>query len=206
MTEAMASTQKHVRAFLDSSLGKTKAKSERERIEQALLRACERYDRYTLRKVEWRRYAVRGKRLKSIRSQAIGVAEIWSDLDVISRDDLEARLGRERVAAIIDDLRVLAREVDHLIGNIQTTGAPKDVAEERWICDVADIYEMAFGKKASVWGTASKKGTKKGPFYELLLVTRPERMPHYGKLHPKQVTAVLKRRSLLASDEFQLTD
>lgn len=193
MPERLQSIQRRIREHLDRSL-RTIKEGDRKEIEAALLRAADRYDRYMSSEDEWKEYAQRAAKLDGIRDHAREAAKGIGSLDIISREDFEARLGRERLATIKFDLERLALEADRLAKEVQRRGAPKNLAEERWIWEVADIFENALGKEAKVWGPGSGRRKNKGPFYELLEVCRPNFFPRYGKLHSKQVRTVLKRR------------
>jgi hypothetical protein len=116
------------------------------------------------------------------------------ELDIISRMDIEVRLGIEKVDAVVGSMIVLAQTMSLMIETVQRDGKPRDLAEEQWIYAVADIYEAVFSRKAAAWGSSNRPKRLRGPFYQLLEVSRPPSFHRYGKLHPKQVDAVLKRR------------
>ena len=128
-----------------------------------------------------------------LRIGAEWVQKLIGDLDVISRDDLEERLGREKLEAIEGYMGRLRDHATNRKEAVQRLGSPRELAEERWTQEVAEIYENAFGKKASVSGSSTKK-TSRGPFYKLLEVSLPSSFLRHGKLSPRQVNRVLKRR------------
>jgi hypothetical protein len=91
---------------------------------------------------------------------------------------------------VVGSLHRLSKEAAVLIGQAQTFGRPRNLAEERWILALAEIYENAFGQPATVWGTG---GLRRG-FYYFLELSRPKKFPAHGKLHPRQVDRLLKQR------------
>jgi len=159
------------------------------RIVQALRGAAQRYERLAERRAEWSSYGQRRKRLQAIEQNARQLADGLAKLDIVSRDSLEGFLGVERFDAMLGSANILASELNKLLDSIPKHGRPPDIAEERWIQEVAGIYELEFERKASIWS----KGNP-GPFYRLLQLARPDSLPRYGKLTPRQVTRVLKRQ------------
>ena len=76
----------------------------------------------------------------------------------------------------------------------------RDLAEERWITELADIYENAFSRPALI-GPVKKRGN----FYDLLQVSRPKEYPTKGKLGVRQIDRMLKRRKRKQLGEDPLT-
>jgi hypothetical protein len=160
----------------------------------AVSEAGERYDRYSTRKGEWSDYAARKGRLEKIVTLTEGLASALSDLDVLSRDDLTGRVGSKDVDAMIGSSRRLSKEAAILVSHAQTFGRGRDLAEERWIIELADIYENAFHQPACVWKTGRGPRTKRRGFYQFLELSLPKTFPRHGKLHPRQVDRLLERR------------
>jgi hypothetical protein len=156
----------------------------------AVREAGERYDQYIARKDEWWSFASRRDKLKKITRFIDKVASGLRELDVLSRDDLANRMGSKEIDELVGSLHRLSKEATVLIGQAQTFGRPRNLAEERWILALADIYENAFGQPATVWGTG---GLRRG-FYYFLELSRPKKFPAHGKLHPRQVDRLLKQR------------
>jgi hypothetical protein len=83
------------------------------------------------------------------------LAERWRppcDLDILRREDLETRIDPENLEALIGSLRFLSEETSVVAKETQKSGRPRDLAEEQWILELADIYENAFGVPARVLG------------------------------------------------------
>jgi hypothetical protein len=160
----------------------------------AVREAGERYDRYIAKKDEWWSFAARRDKLKKITTFIEGVASGLRDLDIVSRDDLACRVGAEKIDELAGSLQRLGVEAASLLRQVQTNGRPRDLAEERWILELADIYENAFYQPASVWGIGGGPVRRRGGFYLFLELSRPEQFPMHGKLHPRQVDRLLKRR------------
>lgn len=64
----------------------------------------------------------------------------------LSRDDLDLRFDAEKLSRLMASLPVLREEAGHLANAVQKSGRPRDLAEERWILEVADIFQNAFGQ------------------------------------------------------------
>jgi hypothetical protein len=71
---------------------------------------------------------------------------------------------------------------------------PRDLAEERWIFELADIYENSFFEDARVWGSGGGPKKHRGRFYRMLEISRPEMFPRAGKLSVRQIDRMLKNR------------
>jgi hypothetical protein len=156
--------------------------------------AGERYDRYMARRDEWFDYAARRRKLERITASIEAVASGISELDILSRDDLTSRVDPKELDELIGLLSRLAQETTFLFGDAQSNGRPRDLAEERWILELADIYENAFDQPAVVWGSGDGPIKGRSSFYHFLELSRPNSFPRHGKLHPRQVDRLLKRR------------
>jgi hypothetical protein len=160
----------------------------------ALLKAGARYDRYTARRKEWADYATRRNRLKSVTKLADNLASCLRALDIISRDDLASRFDPKVIEALLGSLSLLSKETMELAKDAQQNGRPSDLAEERWIFELADIYENAFSDEAHVSGSGGGPVRHRGKFYRLLELSRPESFPRFGKLSVRQIERALKAR------------
>jgi hypothetical protein len=67
----------------------------------------------------------------------------------------------------------------------------RDLAEERWIMEMADIYENAFCREATLSGSGSDP---RGKFYQFLKFGLPPSFARYGKLHIRHVKRALAKR------------
>jgi hypothetical protein len=165
----------------------------------AIVNAGKRYDRHAARKNEWLDYATRRNRLTGIARLADALVSELCKLDIVSRDDLACRDDPKKLEALTGSLRFLSKETADLTKQAQGNGRPRDLAEERWISELADIYENAFGKPASVWGSGDGEAKRRGTFYHLLEVGRPASFPRYGKLSVRQIERTLKLRKKRAA-------
>jgi hypothetical protein len=152
---------------------------------RALETAGARYDRYTARRDEWLDYATRRNRIKFIIKLTSELTAGLSELDVVSRDDLATRADQKKIEVLLGSLTRLGAEMCDLLADVQDNGRPRDLAEERWMLELADIYENAFGQPA---------GANRTMFCRLLELSRPSSFPRHGKLNPRQIGRTLKRR------------
>jgi hypothetical protein len=182
-----------VREFLERELPPAK-KDQVSYLTNVLLEVGQLYDRHTARRDEWLNYAKRRDRLIWITKSAEALASFLSDLDILSRDDLAARFGAKRIEELIGSLRILGHKTKDLVSEAQKDGRPRELAEERWIIAVAEIYENAFARPARVWGAGAGPVTGRGSFYRLLEVSRPALFARRGKLSPRQIDRKLKGR------------
>jgi hypothetical protein len=97
------------------------------------------------------------------------------------------------IEALIGSLVFLENETAKLVKHVQKNGRPRDLAEERWILELADIYENFFLKPARVWGSSAEPVKRRGKFYDLLNVSRPLSFPRHGKLSLRQIDRTLRR-------------
>jgi hypothetical protein len=163
----------------------------------ALRQAGARYDRYDASRHDWLPYAVRRKRLEAITTLAEGLASALCNLDILSRDDLSSRVDPATTEALIGSLCVISKAATDLTEETQRIGKPRDLAEERWILEIADIYENAFNELPSVWRSDTAQKKRGSKFYRLLELNRPSSFPRHGKLSPRQIDRMLKRRRKL---------
>jgi hypothetical protein len=164
-----------------------------------LREAGKRYDRYIANRDEWFDYAARRRKLERITASIEAVATGLSELDILSRDDLASRVDSKKIDELVGSLGPLAKETRSLFEQAQSTGRPRDLAEERWILELAEIYENAFNQPAIVWGSGDGPIKERSSFYHFLELSRPSSFPRYGKLHMRQVDRLLKRRVPLHS-------
>lgn len=180
-----------IRGFLERELPPGK-KRDAPLIAGFLQEASERYDRYSERRDDWRNYNRRRRQVMRIAKLAGDLVSGLSELDILTRDDFSRRFDSRLFEALVGSLSFLQSEAKDLADAIQSGGRPKDLADERWILEVADVYENAFNRNAVVWGTSSAR--RRGPFYSLLQISRPKSFARWGKLNPRQIDRVLKRR------------
>src|ERR1035437_5143541 len=140
----------------------------------AVLNSGARYDRYAAKKHEWERYANRKNRLSAIKKLANAFASSLSKLDIISRDELASRVKPNEIEALVGSLHFLSEEATDLASKIQEDGRPRNLARDRWILELAEIFEKDFRNPARVWGSAD--GAIRGDFYRLLVLSRPGRI------------------------------
>jgi hypothetical protein len=173
----------------------------------AVLEAGARYDRYSGSKSEWSNYNTRRRRLKEIERQAARLASSLCGLDILSREDLSGRVAAREMDALVGSLRLLEKVTSDMIEEVQESGKPRDLAEERWILALAKIYENAFSEPATAAGSGAKSTRRHRRFYRLLGLSRPESLPQHGKLTYRQVDRTLRRerrRTHGMSDEVML--
>ena len=161
---------------------------------EAILRAGARYDRYKAAQCDWKSYSARKARLDRITKSSADLMSTLDELDVLTREDLAGRLDGEMDQSI-NSLRLLRKEAMELTKEVQKAGRWRDLAEERWIFELADIYENIFGRPAGISGSGDGELKQRGDFYRLLTLGLPSSFPRHGKLSVKQVDRVLKRRS-----------
>jgi hypothetical protein len=137
---------------------------------------------------------VRRERFDTIANLAAKLVFGLSNLDFLSRDELESRANPKKIEALIGSLLLLEKETRNLPKDKQLKGRSRDLAQERWIFDLADIYENAFGQPASAWRKRLKPTKNRGEFYRLLQLSRPKTFPLFGSLSRRQVDRVLDRR------------
>jgi hypothetical protein len=155
----------------------------------ALLEAGARYDRYTAGRNDWWDYEARKERLERIETYANWLETALHELDIISREDFANRVNPKEIDALVGSLRFVSKEMTGLAKQVQRIGRPRDLAEERWVMELADIYENAFGQAARI-GPVKQRGN----FHELLYLSRPTSYPRHGKLSARQIDRMLKRR------------
>lgn len=177
--------------FLTRKLSKQRASA----FADAILAAGARYDRYQAAQSEWKNYSARKARLERITKLSADLLSTLIELDALTRDDPTARLDEGVDQSLISSLARLQKEAMELTKEVQQTGLWRDLAEERWIFELADIYENVFSRPARVSGSGAGEVEQRGDFCRLLLLGLPSSFPRHGKLSVKQVDRVLKRRS-----------
>lgn len=152
------------------------------------------YDRYATEENRraWLDYAARRKRFERIAQSIQALLTDLYGLDILSRDDLSSQIDPCAVDTLMGSLLILSKETTLLAKETQKSGRPRDLAEERWILALADIYENAFSKPARVWRSSDDR--QMSDFYRLLELCRPETFPRHGKLSRRQVDRVLSLR------------
>jgi hypothetical protein len=182
-----------IREFLERNLP-PEMRRQAPDLTNALLEAGARYDRYTARKHKWWDYVARRKRLEMVTTHVERLVTSLSEIDILSRDDFARRVDPRQIDALVGSLCALSKETTLLAGGVQTFGRPRDLAEERWILHLADIYENVFSRPARVWGAGKGPARGRDNFFRLLELCRPKSFFPHGKLSPKQIERTLKRR------------
>ena len=166
-----------------------------EYLRRAIELAGERYDRYDERRADWEKYRDRRARLRKLERLAADLALNICSLDLLSRDDLESRIGCEKIEYLNGLLLLLNQHAGALEGETQVRGKPTDHATERWILTMADIFENAFSRPPRISGSGEDPAGRRGKFYRMLELGRPSRFPRHGRLSPKHVQTLLKLRT-----------
>jgi hypothetical protein len=189
-SEGKAEPRESVIEFLQRVLPPEKV-TEASNVADGVREAGARYDRYAEQREPYR---IRADRLRKIEEGANDVGTALIDLDAMSRDYITSRIGQRAMEEYIGSFITLAIATKRLRSEIQERGKPRDVARERWIRDMADIFENAFDETASVSGAGDSEIKQRGKFYRLLDLSRPSRLAQYGNLSPKYVKHVLAGR------------
>lgn len=168
---------------------------------EALTKAGDRYDRYAAEtnRRKWLNYRARRNRLQRISDLVRRLVNDLSEVDILSHEDLCSRVDAGVLQAVVASLPMIGKVAGELASETQRTGRPKDLAEERWISEAADIYENAFSEAVHTWKSES------GPmstFYHLLELSRPSSFPRYGKLSRRQIVRTLSKRSRAKTRAF----
>jgi hypothetical protein len=156
---------------------------------KTIMEAGERYDRDDERRADWENYRRRGKRLRQLEELAANLTAILCSLDLLSRDDLESRIGREKIEHLNGLLLLLNQHAGALGRETQVRGKPTDHATERWILELGDIFENAFSRPPRVSGSGEDPSGRRGKFYRMLELGRPSRFPRHGRLSPRYRTS-----------------
>ena len=93
-------------------------------------------------------YAARRNRLNRIAELVNELKSGLTELDILSRDELASRIDPKEIETLVGSLSLLSKETMELFKEAQENGRPRDLAEERWILELADIYENAFCQSA----------------------------------------------------------
>ena len=109
-------------------------------------------------------------------------------------EDLQNQLGPKELEALAGSLCILAARTAEMAQGVQTNGKPRNLAEERWILELADIYENAFCRPATVSGSGDEPTRRRGKFFRLLQLSRPLSFPRHGNLSLKHIKQVLAQR------------
>jgi hypothetical protein len=165
-----------------------------EYVASAIREAGERYERYDVRRKEWEKYGRRRENLAALVTMGRKFRSVLCSLDILTRDDLESRMGPDRIDSLVGLLNLLEAQAVPLFDEIQDRGKPKDHAVERWIVEMADIFENGFSKPPAVSGSGEDPIHRRGKFYRLLELGRPSRFARHGRLSLKHVQKVLKMR------------
>jgi hypothetical protein len=176
-----------------------RARDQAEFFASAVKEAGERYDRYSQRRDDWWKFSRRRERLRKIKQLTESLSAALCALDILNRDELDSRIGPEKIEYLIGLLNLLHREADVLDRRTQASGKPIDHATQRWILQLADIYENAFGKQPSVSGSGEDPVQRRGKFYRLLELARPASFARHGRLTTKHIQSLLKTRRPLLS-------
>lgn len=158
---------------------------------KAVSAAGARYDRYNTHRDEWLDYAGRKRRLNSVAWLTEKLVLELCKLDILSRDRLVCPTEPKRLEALVGTLAFLNGEAAKMAGEIQDNGRPRDIAEQHWILEMADIYENSFGRPPTLSGSWNKPG---GRFYRFLERGLPPSFLRYGKLSLRHVKRTLARR------------
>lgn len=162
----------------------------------AVLEAGLRYDRYAGSRTEWRNYNTRRRSLRQVARQAERLASSLCGLDILSREELAGRVAAKEIDALVGSLRLLEEVTSDMLEEVQVTGKPRDLAEERWILELAKIYENAFAEPATGSRSGGRPTRRHRRFYHLLELGRPGSLPQYGKLTYRQVDRTLRRERM----------
>lgn len=160
----------------------------------AIKQAGERYDRYDERRADWEKYSHRRKRLHKLTALSAELVTTLCSIDVLSREDLESRIGLEKIDNLNGLLILLNQQAGALVGDTQVRGKPTDHASERWILAMADIFENAFSRPPTVAGSGEDPTGRRGKFYRMLELGRPSRFARHGRLSLKHVQKLLRSR------------
>jgi hypothetical protein len=172
-----------------------------EHFARAVREAGDRYDRYDERRADWEKYSRRRARLRKLEQLAADLASALCSLDILSHDDLASRIGLEKIDYLTGLLQLLNQNAGTLERETQVRGKPTDHATERWILELADIFENAFSRPPRISGSGEDPAGRRGRFYRLLELGRPTRFARHGRLSPKHVQTLLKLRSRSGSLE-----
>jgi hypothetical protein len=163
-------------------------------IAKAIKESGERYDRYDEGRAEWEKYSRRKASLRKLKVEAASLSYVLCSLDILTRDDLASLIGPERIDCLVGLLDLLRQQAGRLESKIQKRGKPTDHASERWIREMADIFENAFSKPPTVSGSGEDSTHRRGRFFRLLELGRPSRFAQHGRLSLKHVQKLLKLR------------
>ena len=89
--------------------------------------------------------------------------------------DLAGRFNEGMHQSLINALLLLRKEALELTKEVQQNGRWRDLAEERWIFELADIYENIFSRPARVSGSGDGELEQRGDYYRLLVLSSRRR-------------------------------
>ena len=179
--------------FLARELPPTR-RDDAEHFAKAIREAGERYNRYDERRADWEKYSRRRARLHKLKALSGDLVSALCAVDVLSRDDLESRIGPEKIDQLNGLLILLNQHAVALGRETQVRGKPTDHASERWILAMADIFENAFSRAPTVSGSGEDPAGRRGRFYRMLELGRPSRFARHGRLSLKHVQTLLRSR------------
>jgi hypothetical protein len=193
--------QDRLRDFLHRKVGPDSS-GKATSVTEAVIAANERYVRHMADKARWMNLSQRNGRLRRIERHTRELHEEVSNLDSVAFLDMHDRLGSGTMERLQWELTRLGTDAAQLLKEAQKTGRPKNLAQERWVRALSEIYEAFAGKPARISGSASGPSSKRGPFYEFLEICVPDRfVPRLGFLDPTQVRRILNTtRSKSAAD------
>jgi len=161
----------------------------------ALDYAAKRHDRFFEGRDGWMKYGKRRDRLKRVIDLASNLQKSISNLDVITRHDLNIAISSNRMDALSSVLADLEWHTEEIQKTIPSGGRrPTNLAAKRWINEVADIYKSAFGEEATISGGGSGRKRDRGRFFRLLEFSIPIQFPRQGGLEYSTVRRILKER------------
>ncbi len=186
--------EQSLRTFLEHRLS-VDSPSDIQTLIGTLKAAGERYIRYFSDLQRPKGHKNRRHNLREIADQAVELRRAIASIDSIFRDDFESRFGPEKLERLLGHLHDFEKYADDALRGAQPVGRPRDLAQERWVLELAEIYETNTRKAARILGPGSEKDMKKqGPFYEFLNLSRPEKFVRDTFLDSRQIRRILARR------------
>ena len=156
-----------------------------EYLTNAILKAGARYDRLTEKQDEWFQYAPRKKRLKKLEKLFDELGCVLSEVDILSRDELASRAHPMEIETLVGSLSRFSMATKEMINEMQSDGRPRDLAEERWILRLGDMYENFFCQLID---------DDRAKFFRFLMTSRPTLFIQNGKLDRRRIERALEDR------------